>query len=470
MIFLPLKNFYQKYITPITRITNPRLTLSENLVLPKDAVIHYIADSAQITGIDSTDTLMRNAGTNVIIHHVDKLMVILGRVQHTSISLDIIKRAYHKSHIYMREAKNLERIAGTITLPIVINYSMLPLLNKYAANQLLVYQEWYNLRYTMWQTINSIGPGKNHFIKYVIPAVLPMRQHLLTYGKAFTAQGMNYFHTDEEFNILELWRMLNQDFDSIDTLLSEDVIEHVNLVFIESGHAVVLPLHELLTWSKLDQIQACNGLYRFLDYMTSLRTVVSLPNATKEENLVTDEALPEIKSKIADLIKEQGSVGALSASEQKSLLKLSQRYKSIFDPWGADITIDDITVEPTDLVLNPTALVTNSPITIHDPSMLYSTLKEVDAAYVDKVLHKDIIQSVLKIQDAGIIVKDVTVKRKNTAVSKTETISVQLQPIAGAASTIAFTIPVIEKDGTFQSGGVKYRLDKQHGDFKPCTM
>lgn len=475
MMVLPLKSFCSKYITPVNRLSSPKVILSENLVLPTDSVIHYIADSAQVVGIDNTDTLMRNVGNNVLIYHVTNLDVQMGNVTTTHIPLDKVRRLYHKMHLYMREVKNLERTLNTVHSPVVINYSMLPMLHRYSNNQLVVYQEWYNLRYTLWRMIDNIKDNKQHFIKYTIPDILPTRQHLITYLKTFTASGMSIFHTDEEFNILELWRMISSDVDSIDMMLSMEAIEQVNLVFVESGQVVILQLAQLLSWAKLDSTNSSNSFYHFLDHMVSLRTKVVMA----DEDVITPDTdipaatptnIPVVNTKIISLIKEYGAIGALSEAEQKGLVKLAQRYRSVVNPWDLKETLDKVVVTHQDIVIIPEQLMANKPSVIHDDSMLKSTLKTMDTQYINKVYHKDIIQSILKFHDSGVIVKDINIKPKITATTKSEVISVQLQPVGGAASTIQFTLPVISKEGTFTSGGIKYRLDKQHGGFKPYTM
>jgi hypothetical protein len=69
MILLPYKDFFKKYVTTINRYSSPRITLSENLILPKDTVIHFIAknchsfvrNSKQIQNIRSVRQQIRQS-------------------------------------------------------------------------------------------------------------------------------------------------------------------------------------------------------------------------------------------------------------------------------------------------------------------------------------------------------------------------------------------------------------------------
>lgn len=458
-MYLKLGDFNKKFLTaPVNKITTtPKHILPANLYLPVDSVVHFISDSDQVIGVDGTNVLLRNSNEAIYTYQITDLIHTVGSPTRTNLQVTPIVRQYQKSHLNVKPITNLDRSLSNNHAPIVLNYSLLPRLYKYPNNSMVVYHEWFNIRATLWDMINQIGTRRTHFICYQIPNKLPAKAELIKYAKSFNSSGLSDFHTNDSFNILELWRMISMDVDSPEMKLSESSIEHIKIVFIESGVLTIVNLFELIEWAKENHEQAAIGIYNFLDNLIGLRSPVD----TKE--LDTDSNISSVPDPtIVKLIKEQGSIGALSEAEQKGLIKLSQKYKTIEDPKGSGLTLDKLVVTPEDLKIEKTKLIGDT-ASIHDKSMLHSTLQEMDEKYIKDVLHKDIVQSVLNLHKAGIIVKDIKVKPKNTAATKSDTYSVSLQPINGAASTIHFTIPQINPDGTFLAGGVLCRCDRQIG-------
>jgi len=464
-MYLPIKEWDKKFLTyPIGKIVSGgKHNPSSQFFLPSNSVIHYIGETDQTVGIDNSYCLIRNGNSSPIyIYHMLHLKVGIGNVSSTNIPINNVIRRYQKTHLNIKPLTNLDRSLSNNSAPIVINYALLPRLNKYTNNTLVVYQEWYNIRLTMWDMINQIGGRREHFIRYLLPEILPTRSDLSKYTKNFTSNGLADFHTNESFDLLELWRIINPSIESVITKVSDEAIEHVNLVFVELNNTIIIRLKDLLDWSHEDPEVCMNSLYHFLDGIVALRTpnnpdIVDINDKDLGENdLVSNEV-------IVRKIKEAGEMGALSEAEQKGLLKLSQKYKTILDPHGSGKTLEEMAITDNDLTITDTKLLDES-ITIHDESMLHSTMKEFTSKYVTEVLPKDIIATVLNLHKGGVIVKDIKVKRKNNAVTKSDTYSVSLQPINGEASTIHFTIPAVNTDGTFVAGGIRYSLTSQRGE------
>ena len=458
-----LKNtdFSKRFVTiPITNMSSkPKLTDPQHLMLPNDAMIHFVSDSDSQLGIDKSHCLLRNALSQTYIYHVTNIKHELGNISPTGINPVSLIRAYQRTHLDIKNVTNLDRSISTNHSPIVMNYGLLPRLYKYSANNLLVYQEWYNIRNTMWDNISQVSLRREHFIRYKLPQILPTKSELSKYLEDFKASGLSEFHTNEAFDLLELWRMIHPDVVSPINFLPDDAIEHINLVFVENGLVAIIRLEDLVEMTHEDPIAIASTLYKFFDILVSLRSPIDnkvLDKETKDEEHVNLDD----NSTIHKLIKEHAEAGNLSEAEQRGLLKLSQRYKTIKDPKGSGLTLEQLVPTKEDLRIDHTQVIADNSV-ITDKSMLTSTVQELEQKYVDKVLHKDIVQSILMLQNAGIIVKDLKTKRKVDCANKMDEYSVSLQPIAGEASTIHFTIPVINPDGSFKSGGVLYRADRQ---------
>lgn len=99
-----------------------------------------------------------------------------------------------------------------------------------------------------------------------------------------------------------------------------------------------------------------------------------------------------------------------------------------------------------------------------DTSMLASTLFEFDSKYVENVLSKDIVSMLLNLQHSGAALTNYSVELHEDAMNQFEVHRVQLTPVRGKASTLEFRVPSVNKDGTFRTNGVRYRLRKQRSD------
>ena len=111
----------------------------------------------------------------------------------------------------------------------------------------------------------------------------------------------------------------------------------------------------------------------------------------------------EHEKHIETLCDKLASDGVISPGEHNRFIRLASSYKNILSPDGIN-TLDKFSViEPESL-----KVVQDKPMadaaTVIDKSMLHSTLNEFDSKYVEKVLHKDYVNTALSIQRAGVAV------------------------------------------------------------------
>lgn len=186
----------------------------------------------------------------------------------------------------------------------------------------------------------------------------------------------------------------------------------------------------------------------------------AIPNAVGTQ--VVHERTHE--SAILAKIDELADTGLYSAAEYRRMSKLAGAYKSLKNPYGGDLTLEEATVvKPEDVILEKTAPFPDAP-QILDKSMLHSTVTDIDRQYVERVLPKDILNSVLAVQQANVAVTGYEIERVVDAVSDFEVHTVTLVPVVGRQSTIRFRLPRVSPEGQFISNGVKYRLKKQRSD------
>lgn len=154
--------------------------------------------------------------------------------------------------------------------------------------------------------------------------------------------------------------------------------------------------------------------------------------------------------------------GILTALQYKKLTKMAEDSGNLKAPYGEQAIKDFIVIKPEDVKIVSS---TNLPDikTVPDKTMLKSSLLDFDEKYIEKVLPKDVVGMVTNVQRSGLIISKYDVEVIEDYLGKYEMHSVRINPIEGMPSTIRFKIPTLEKDGTYLSNSVKYRMRKQRG-------
>ena len=179
---------------------------------------------------------------------------------------------------------------------------------------------------------------------------------------------------------------------------------------------------------------------------------VVLPSAATVEDGIT---------KICARLAEQD---AISASELIKYTKLSKSYKEIPAPDGGKVSLATyIDVQPHELKIEASKSIVDIP-TVHDKTMLKSSLHDFDSVYAKKVLGRHVAAMVMNAQQAGIAITGYEVERVEDAIGAFDSITVRNTPVIGQSSTWRIKIPAIREDGTYKSNGVDYRLRKQRAD------
>lgn len=162
---------------------------------------------------------------------------------------------------------------------------------------------------------------------------------------------------------------------------------------------------------------------------------------------------------------ELAEKGKLSPSELRRYEILSKRYLEIPDPYGQTANLAQaMTITSEDTVIGESNKLTDKIDGVLDKSMLESSLDKFDRNYIQKVMRKDIMQTVMQVQRAGIAVQDYQVQKYEDMDDAYEIHTVKLIPVGGKPSTIRFRVPIVNESGVFKTGGVKSRMRKQRAD------
>lgn len=184
-------------------------------------------------------------------------------------------------------------------------------------------------------------------------------------------------------------------------------------------------------------------------------------NATPAKN-VTEET--QYTHRIEAEVENLDKLGLITPKVKERAVKQARRFTELKDPFGSGKTISEaMRVKPEDY-----ALAKSRPLpdreTVHDKSMLSSKIKDFHRKYTRELMPKHILQSVMSIQNLGLMVNDYKVETVMDAMNHYQIHTVQVKPIKGRQSTLRFRVPVIDRDGRFISNGKPNRARLQRAD------
>ena len=167
---------------------------------------------------------------------------------------------------------------------------------------------------------------------------------------------------------------------------------------------------------------------------------------------------------VLDRAEKLADEGFISAAEYKRYLTIAETYKTLKDPYtGKGSLVDAIKITREEVAIDTPPKLQGHP-GILDPSMTEASLQQFDSRYVNTVLKKDIMASVLNLNRAGVAVTDYQVEKVEDVANAYEIHTVKLNPVIGKSSTIRFKIPTVSPEGTYTANTVKYKLRRQRCD------
>jgi hypothetical protein len=167
---------------------------------------------------------------------------------------------------------------------------------------------------------------------------------------------------------------------------------------------------------------------------------------------------------VADRAWDLSELGLISPRAYQRAIEDANTYRTLPDPFGSGRTIgEQLEITAEDLAL-PEDNHFPDKDTVIDKSMLSSKLKDVNRKYVKDVLPKDILNSVLAIQQQGVSIKDYQIETVRDTMNHYQIHTVTIRPLRGRQSTVRFRLPVVDDDGRFISNGVTYRMRLQRAD------
>jgi len=161
-------------------------------------------------------------------------------------------------------------------------------------------------------------------------------------------------------------------------------------------------------------------------------------------------------------IKESAALaGTITAAELRRVDKLIEKSNAIKAPNGQPIQ-EFIKITPEETVLKPEEFPDHT--LVFDKNMTKSTSNAFIRDYVEKLMLKDMLGSIMSFQKSGVIVTALDVQENKTMTETSYSISMQIGEIGGSTTTINFKIQAVQPDGTFIANGTKYQFRHQLGE------
>lgn len=185
-----------------------------------------------------------------------------------------------------------------------------------------------------------------------------------------------------------------------------------------------------------------------------------------DDEVITEDkkTYPSHVQPIVDDAKRMLEEGQITARQYQRVVEAAQAYLTIPSPYDPTKTIAEeleINLEETNAVIDK--IPDNDWVV--DKAMLESTTESTDKKYINDVLNKDILRSVMVLQKAGVLVTGMERTTVSDPAGTYEILEIKVQPINGVATTIKLKLPHIDPDtGTFTSGSVVYHCRKQRRD------
>lgn len=187
-------------------------------------------------------------------------------------------------------------------------------------------------------------------------------------------------------------------------------------------------------------------------------------NIDSADDNVFEAPAADYKDSILNKAEDLARHELISPAEYMRFKKMAHAHESLPNPYtGKGSLLEAIKISKEDIdITTPTKFADN--VAVIDKSMLETTLDQFNERYVEKILPKDIMGSVLNFSKAGVAITNYEVERVEDICSKYEIHTVKVNPVLGKSSTVRFRVPVIDKDGTYMANGIRYRMRKQRVD------
>lgn len=240
-----------------SHLTSPHVLPIISWEIPKNSIVHYRPVRKDDFGPNATNYLFKgwDRSRKVWVYHVPKLTSLIGDPRIKPFQTLLAIRAYRKINPtlkWIREEKYIQRMYKDPNALLCFNYGFADKTVHYRTLPLSPLYEWQNQHKTMWDEVakHALLSDRQQFIEFEVPMNLPLRSRLETASKEFKRMYLEDFNKPELFDLLDLWKWMNPETrkQSHISIVKEQHLQKVNLLFTIGSHVCLLNLGKLNTW------------------------------------------------------------------------------------------------------------------------------------------------------------------------------------------------------------------------------
>ena len=477
-------------------------TLSQSI--PRAPVYHFFL-STDTLGPEPTDLIINAITTNsndlsVAVSHVEELPnepkdTMFGKKLPNA---DKLIREYHKKQ---RQFSRVFDLNSTLkkNAPVMINYQLLqdlyPIRNRNQDTYRWVELQWWK---AIWDTTANIKTDRMQFISIFTPRVLRPLDYYYQILKTNKLTELRKIRNREDCVLLDLfgfYTQLKEDSIMGDAIrkmypslyldpeqrkkLKNPELNEPNLILAirDDINVIYLDIRQFVEWAldgRQNEQQRMEWIYGLFESNIDKRVVLedNIEETYHEEVIrIKEEAAKDTPVEsvrgVTDAVLEEADAllasGAISEGEYKGNVKLAKRYESLTNPYTGEPIPKAIIAAESDSIAAPSSTVPDMKV-IDDKSYLSNKVMQIDKEYITKHLDNDVMTTIMQLPREGVIVTNVKMEETKDAANHDVTLIVQTKPVKGDVSTFRITYPKIYPDGTFLSGGVHYRMNKQRSE------
>jgi hypothetical protein len=336
------QQFYKAFgLRMLGSLAQPRMHPIASLSLPFNSIYHYLGEAG--VPMKASDPIFQgNKAPFIPVQHVIDLApdATLGNPRLKGGNRLQIARLFHQKNRRFRFIRDYSLSLTDQKQLVTFNYALLNSFYRYMNVPMAHYNTWRNIWQTLWENVNAVAaqaPMRQQFIVFPMPAKLPAPSVLMKYD----ANGMTNsmirmgIDTHESMAIADLWQWLGENRSkSAIGAVKDEYLNHINFIFVESGHWAVLNLGALESWRKKgnEEVHLAykqDTLFKMLNVGSGevpaqqlqrrmLRMCMSITEARSVNDVdALEEAIEELPETEASLDEQRDEDGQLSLPSAK---------------------------------------------------------------------------------------------------------------------------------------------------------
>lgn len=468
-MFIPHDQFLKKFRI-ISMESTPGTTTFQSAV-PKDALYHHFTFDGTLgptlNNLYVNAILTEDDNERIYVEHVTALEKPTKNFRPVPSAEKTFITDYHKRNRRFNRSFGLDKSLKKPN-PVIMNYNALfSTYHIIASRKEYTYPDALAYIDTINTHIKSTHSGRVEIVIVNLPQILPgyedLHVHLVRQTETMKRDVPGY----NDVLLIELALTLANLEGSFDGIFKEDVL----VALVDTGSVIYIngAMFKEVAEKKTD-LQRLSWFTDLLGDLSEMRNISADDKDFPHSYLSDIERLAKITNKVEDVSKtiDEKTVktatallrtGEINQTEYDRHIALTQTYQNIPNPIGEVALTDELVRNKT-----KTAAFEYKPLPKFNnvgDAYITSKIRQMDEQYVKNELDNDLVATMMSIQNGPFAVVGLTKEEKRDAGSHSTIFKMETKGLKGGKGTFPVEIPTIKPDGTFQSGGVRYRMPAQ---------